>query len=329
MIISRTPVRISFLGGGTDYPDYFLRHGGATLATAIDKYSYVTVKELRDFFEYKIRVSYSRTELVDRPDQVDHPSVRECLAHLGLSGNLEIHYVGDLPARTGLGSSSSFTVGLLHALYAHRGEIADPARLAREAVQVEQERIRERVGCQDQYICALGGLRVLRFGRDGTVRTEPLPLRRARLEELQQRLLLFYTGISRTAHEILGEQMERTQQGSNNQNLATMGGLVEDAIAILCGEGNLDPFGELLHQGWVLKRSLSSRISTGRIDTVYERARQAGAIGGKLLGAGGGGFLLFFADRGRADAVRGALAEFKEVPFRFEPHGTTLLFCAR
>jgi D-glycero-alpha-D-manno-heptose-7-phosphate kinase len=329
MIISKTPVRISFLGGGTDYPDHFRRCGGATLATSIDKYSYVTVKELRDLFEYKIRVGYSRTELVDHAGQIEHPSVRECLRHLGLEAHLEIHYIGDLPARTGLGSSSSFTVGLLHALHAYKGEVVSPRELGREAILVEQERIGERVGCQDQYICALGGLRMLEFQTDGGVRAEPLPVRRERVEALERSLLLFYTGISRQAHEILGEQLQRTQDGAVSGELGSLEQLAREGAAVLCRDGDLRVFGELLHQGWTLKRSLSSRISSDRIDQLYARARAAGAIGGKLLGAGGGGFLLFFVEPGAAAAVRAALEELKEVPFRFERQGTTLLFYDR
>jgi D-glycero-alpha-D-manno-heptose-7-phosphate kinase len=329
VIISKTPVRVSFLGGGTDYPDHFLRFGGLTLATSIDKYSYITVKELRNLFDYRIRVGYSRTELVDSPEQIAHPSVRESLRFLGLGGGLEIHYIGDLPARTGLGSSSSFTVGLLHALHAFKGEMVGPMDLGREATRVEQDLIGERVGCQDQYICALGGLRMLEFQTDGAVRAEPLPVTRERIQAIEERLLLFYTGISRTAHEILGEQIERTQEGSITSELASLGGLVRDAAAVVCGDGDLRLFGDLLHQGWLLKRSFSSRISTDRIDEHYSRARAAGAIGGKLLGAGGGGFLLFFVEPERQAGVREALRDLKEVPFRFERQGTTLVFYDR
>lgn len=328
MIITRTPVRISFLGGGTDYPDHFTRHGGMALTGAIDKYSYVSVNPLCGLFDYRMRISYSKTELVNEIDQVEHPAVRECLRHVGLNGGLEIHYVGDLPARTGMGSSSSFTVGLLHALHAYKGELVSQVHLADEAIHVEQQMIRERVGCQDQYACALGGLRVLSFLRDGSIRQEPLAVSRSRLQALEERLMLFYTGMTRHAHEILDEQIDRTQRGELTGDLLALGELVPQGIKVLSGAGSLDAFGDLLHEGWKIKRRLSTRISNGRIDLLYDRARTAGAVGGKLLGAGGGGFLLFLVRAGRKDAVRSAL-DLQEVSFRFESEGTMLVHYQR
>ncbi len=324
MIITRTPVRISFLGGGTDYPDHFTRHGGMTLTGAIDKYSYVSVNPLCGLFDYRLRISYSKTELVNEINQVEHPAVRECLRFLGLHHGIEIHYVGDLPARTGMGSSSSFTVGLLHALHAFKGELVSQVRLADEAIHVEQRMIGERVGCQDQYSCALGGVRVLSFLRDGSIRQEPLAVKSERLRELEERLMLFYTGVTRHAHEILDEQMDRTRREENTGDLTALGKLVPEGIKVLLGEGPLDDFGALLHEGWQIKRRLSTRVSNDRIDFLYERARSAGAVGGKLLGAGGGGFLLFLAQAGRRDAVREAL-DLQEVSFRFENEGTRLV----
>ncbi len=326
MIISKTPIRISFLGGGTDYPDYFLHHGGMTLATSIDKYSYVTVKELRDLFDYKIRIGYSKTELVGSVEEIQHPAVKACLQFMEIPEGIEIHYIGDLPARTGLGSSSSFTVGLLHSLHAYKGELVKETQLAREAVYVEQKIIKERVGCQDQYCCALGGLRRFHFKTDGSVYGEPIPILPQRLEALQQRLLLFYTGIRRYANDVLEEQLDRTKNGDIIDNLKTLGALVPQAVEILTDNKDLRLFGELLHHGWQLKRTFSNGISNSVIDECYKKARAAGALGGKLLGAGGGGFILFYVEPKAAYNLRRALYDMVEVPFCFEKQGTRLHF---
>lgn len=329
MIITRTPLRISFFGGGTDYPDHYLKHGGRTLGAAINKYSYITLNRLGDMFDYSIKVAYSRTELVQTPEEIIHPSVRECLRHTGIQRGVEIGYAGDVPARTGLGSSSSFTVGLLHALHAFRGELRSPDELAQEAIHVEQDLIRERVGVQDQMLCALGGLRQVTCGRDGTVRAEPVPLSGARSDELRGHLLLFYTGMRRHAHEVLAEQIARTRQGKLESELGRMSGMVEEAVRLLTSHGEIARFGELLHEAWMIKRRLSNTVSNERIDRWYEQARRAGAIGGKLLGAGGGGFLLFFATPSDHDAVRRALSDLKELRFQFDAHGTHLLYYQR
>ena len=326
MIITRTPLRISFLGGGTDYPDYFRQHGGQTLGVAIDKYTYITVNRLADLFDYSIRVGYSRTELAKSVDQIEHPAVRECLRFLNLDGGLEINVVADLPARTGLGSSSSFTVGLLHALHALKGELACNGQLAAEAVYVEQEMIKERVGVQDQYTCAHGGLVHLRFSRDGSIRVSPLPLRAERLAELQAHLMLFYTGIRRHAHEVLDEQLERTKRGAISEDLSYLSDLVDQGLEVLTNEQPIACFGELLHTAWMTKRRLSSKISNAKIDEWYNRAREAGAIGGKLLGAGGGGFLLLSVEPENQAAVKRALTDLRCVPSAFEHNGSSLLF---
>ncbi|MCS6805666.1 MAG: kinase [Acidobacteriota bacterium] len=326
MIITKTPLRVSFLGGGTDYPDYFRQHGGQTLGVAIDKYSYVIVNRLAQLFEHTIRVSYSRTELVSGVDQIEHPAVRGCLQFLGLDGHLEVHYVGDLPARTGLGSSSSFTVGLLHALHALKGELVSAEQLAAEAVYVEQQVIGERVGVQDQYTCAYGGLVHLQFERDGHVRVSPVPLPPQRLSELQSHMMLFYTGISRHAHEVLEEQLERTKQGINATDLSYLSSLVTQGLDVLINGHPISLFGELLHCAWMAKRRLSSKISTAAIDQGYDCARQAGAIGGKLLGAGGGGFLLLIVEPAKQQAVEQALRPWRRVEVAFDHTGSTLLF---
>ncbi|MBI3945601.1 MAG: hypothetical protein HY321_06770 [Armatimonadetes bacterium] len=326
MIITRTPVRVSFLGGGTDYPDYFRQHGGQTLGCAIDKYSYVTVSRLADLFDHTIRLSYSQLERVRDIEEIDHPAVRECLRFLNLDGGIEIHYMGDLPARTGLGTSSSFTVALLHALHALKGELVSQEQLANEAVFVEQERIRERVGVQDQHTCAHGGLVHLRCQRDGKILVSPLPVSRERLEELEAHLMLLYTGISRHAHAVLDEQLERTRRGVIHDDLSYLSDLVDEGVRVLTGSEPIVRFGELLHTAWVTKRRLSSKISSPEIDRWYETARAAGAVGGKLLGAGGGGFLLLLAEPRRQPDVERALAGLKRVRFGIDHAGSTLLF---
>lgn len=326
MIITKTPLRVSFLGGGTDYPEHFHLYGGQTLGVTIDKYSYVIVNPLAKLFDYNIRVSYSRTELVGEVEQIEHPSVRGCLQFLNLPGNVEIHYVGDLPARTGLGSSSSFTVGLLHALHAAKGEMVSTTQLAKEAVYVEQQLLRERVGVQDQYTCALGGLLHLRFGKNGSIEQNPVPLSVKRLSQLQDHLMLYYTGISRYAHQILDEQIERTKQGANADDLGYLSSLVNQGLDIMTNGHPITAFGELLHCGWLAKRRLSSKISSQLIDEYYERARQAGAIGGKLLGAGGGGFLLLVVPPADQASVEKSLQGLHRVHFSFENTGSKLLF---
>lgn len=326
MIITKTPVRTSFLGGGTDYPEYFREHGGQTLGAAINKYSYIIVNPMNDLFDYNIRLSYSRMELAKQAEELRHPSVRACLQFLKIERNVEIHYVGDLPARTGLGSSSSFTVGLLHALHALKGEMVSRQQLAEEAVYVEQELIKERVGVQDQYTCAHGGLVNLRFNRDGHIKVCPLPLSEKRMMDFQNHLMLFYTGISRLAHDVLEEQIERTKQGAITKDLSNLSSLVDEGMRVLANDEPIAAFGELLHQAWETKRKLSQKISNAEIDGFYERARNAGAVGGKLLGAGGGGFLLFFAPPDKREAVAKELRELKEVSFAFDHVGSSLLF---
>jgi D-glycero-alpha-D-manno-heptose-7-phosphate kinase len=326
VVITQTPVRISFLGGGTDYPEYFCRHGGAALAATINKHTLVTVHRLTQFSDHRVRVHYSQIEAVGHVDEIRHPSARECLRFLGIEGGIEIHYVSDLPARTGLGSSSSATVGLLHALHAFRGEMVSREQLAREAVYVEQEMIRERVGCQDQYVCALGGFQQLEFRSDRSVRHDPVTLPPERLHALEERLMLLYTGIQRSAHKVLDEQMERTQSGAISRELEGIKALVQRGVEILGAAAELSEFGELLHEHWLLKRALSKKISSSQIDGVYERAREAGAAGGKLLGAGGGGFLLLYVEPYNQEQVRATLPELQEVRFAFENLGSQVIF---
>jgi D-glycero-alpha-D-manno-heptose-7-phosphate kinase len=327
MVITQTPVRISFLGGGTDYPDYYRRHGGgATLAVSIDQYTIITVHHLTKFADHDLRVHYSTVEAVKSLDEVKHPSARECLRFLGIERGVEIHYVTNLPARTGLGSSSSATVGLLHALYAFQHKMVSREQLAAEAVHIEQNLIKERVGSQDQYACACGGLRHFEFSADGTVHATPVVMPPERLQSLNDHLLLFYTGIQRHAHDILEEQIERTTSGVNSQQLDRMKQVVKQGLEVLAGGKDLAQFGELLHANWVIKRGLSSKISSEGIDNAYARARKAGAIGGKLLGAGGGGFLLLFAEPKHHQAVTKALPDLRPVKFSFENLGSQTIF---
>lgn len=325
MITARTPVRISFLGGGTDYPAYFRHHGGATLATTIDKYTYVTVRPLPAKANYRFIIHYDRVEQVQTLAAIQHPAVREVLRFLQIDQGLAIRLRSDLPVCTGLGSSSSLTVGLLKALHAYRGEMVTAAQVAHEAIYVEQQLIGERVGCQDQVACAHGGLLHLQFTRDEQIQVTPLPLAAARRTALLQSLLLFDTGIRRRAHDVLAEQLARTQAKVLDDELATLATLVEQGIALLTNPVALTPFGELLHEGWLLKRRFSRQVSNPAIDALYRRARAAGAVGGKVLGAGGGGFLLFFAPPAVHAAVRHALAEVREVKFAFETLGAQLL----
>jgi D-glycero-alpha-D-manno-heptose-7-phosphate kinase len=329
MIISRTPLRVSFLGGGTDYPEYFMQEGGCTLSATIDQYCYITVQQLRDFFDHKIRISYSRLELTKRLDEIDHPSVRECLRYLGIERGVEIHCMTDLPARTGLGSSSAFTVGLLNALYAWQGRFTTPQQLAEDAVRVERDFIKERVGLQDQYASAFGGFLYITYMRQGSVNITSIPMNSDRVKALEQRLLLFYTGIQRTASEILKDQIERTRNGELRAPLKQLADLVPRAVQVICNRDDLSELGKLLHEGWMLKRGLSPAVSTDAIDTWYEKARSASAVGGKLLGAGSGGFLLLYVEPQHQDKVRSALADLQEVPFRFESQGSSILFSSR
>lgn len=326
MIITKTPLRISFLGGGTDYPSYFCRYGGATLAASINKYNIITVSPITKFVEYRLRIHYSQVESVQSIDEIKHPSARECLRFLGFKEGIEIHYLSELPARTGLGSSSSATAGLLMGLHALKGEAASQDQVAAEAVYVEQELIKENVGSQDQYACSLGGLQHLEFLPNKKVNASRIILNQSRLKELEGCLMLFYTGMQREAHHILFEQIERTKSGENNDYLEKLKSLVGRGVNALTGGGGLSEFGALLHEGWMLKRRLSSKITNLFVDEAYEKARRAGAIGGKLLGAGGGGFLLLFVEPHNQEKVRRALPELYETSFYFDNSGTQVIF---
>jgi D-glycero-alpha-D-manno-heptose-7-phosphate kinase len=324
MIITRTPYRISFFGGGTDYPAWYLRHGGEVLSTTIDKYCHISCRHLPPFFEHKHRIVYSVIETVQHLEEIKHPAVRAILTQARPAAGLEIHHDGDLPARSGLGSSSSFTVGLLHALAALKGRYLSKEELARDALHVEQRLIGENVGSQDQVAAAFGGLNRVEFRRSGEFDVTPVVLERKRMEHFQSHLMLCFTGLSRIASEVARSTIDNLEDRASE--LVTMRGMVEDALRILQDPGRpLADFGALMHEGWRLKRALSDRVSTPAIDRFYETARDAGATGGKLLGAGGGGFLLLFVAPERQASVRAALQDLIHVPFGFDEGGSRVV----
>lgn len=329
LIISRTPVRISFFGGGTDYPAFYLEHGGAVLGTTINQFTHISIKTLKSaFFEHSIRVAYSKTELVKGVEEIQHPSVRESLKFHRISGNLDIHIFSDLPARTGLGSSSSFTVGFLNALYALEGKKVSKQRLAEEACHVEQNLIQEAVGSQDQFHAAFGGFNIIEFF--GThIHVRPFVLSLEKKSALEKHLLVFYTGLTRHASEVVKEQIEKTKKKANDPMLLRMREMVfeaEEIISTFSGDEMVKEFGKLLHQSWELKKSLSGQITNSLIDDAYQAAIRAGAYGGKLCGAGSGGFLVFFAPQEALGKVREALIPLQEVDFRFENEGSSIIY---
>ena len=324
MMISRTPFRISFFGGGTDYPAWYRAHGGSVLATSIDKYCWIFCRYLPPFFEHRLRIVYSNIELCQTFAEVQHPAVRETLRFLNLQHGVEIHHNGDLPARSGMGSSSSFTVGLLHALYALQGAAPNFRQLAEESIHIEQEMILETVGSQDQFCVAFGGLNRIDFHTDGTVDLLPLILSEERKAELNRHLMLFYTGIRRTASDVAGSYVDSLNR--KQELLGQMQAMVERGISILTDGEDIGRFGQLLHEAWMAKRELSRVVSNADIDGLYQSARAHGAVGGKLVGAGGGGFLLLFVppeDQGR---VKDHLRHLIHVPFSFENEGSRIIF---
>ncbi len=324
MIISRTPFRLSFFGGGTDYPAWYRKHGGAVLAATIDKYCYITCRYLPPFFEHRYCIIYSKMEYCQTVDEINHPAVREVIKFLKIDRGLEIHHDGDLPARSGMGSSSAFTVGLLHGLYALTGRMASKQQLALESVHLEQEVLKETVGSQDQVLAAYGGLNHVSFLDNGEISVRPVTIAAERMRELNSHLMLFYTGIKRTASTIAETYVNDIDQ--RRRQLRIMKDLVDESLAVLNSRHDLSPFGELLHEAWQAKRSLSPSVSNSEVDELYQSARAAGAMGGKLTGAGGGGFLLLFVPPDRQDDVRARLNGLINVPFKFEFSGSQILF---
>lgn len=323
MIISRTPFRISFLGGGTDYPAWFKENGGAVLATTFNKYCYISCRLLPPFFEYKHRLVYSKVETVNETRDIEHPAIRATLEFMNTRQGLEIHHDGDLPARTGLGSSSSFTVGMLHSLYALNGIMPTKERLFSEAIHIEKDVLKENVGCQDQILAAVGGLNKIEFLDENDFRATPITITREKVENFQDHLMLFFTGISRYASEIAKKKIENISK--KKKELILMREMVDEGMDILSGSGSITPFGKLLHESWMLKRSLADNISSSYIDDIYDSACQSGAIGGKLLGAGGGGFLLLFARPEDQPAIRKRLKNLHCIPFEFETQGSQII----
>lgn len=327
MIISRTPFRISFFGGGTDYPEWYRRWGGAVLATTINKYCYITCRYLPPFFEHQYRIVYSRSEEVRTIDEIAHPAVREVLRYLEIDRGVEIHHDGDLPARSGIGSSSAFTVGLLHALHALRGEMVSKQELAREAIIMEQERLKEAVGCQDQVLAAHGGFNHIELLPSGEISVRPMTLPRERTSELNDHLMLMYTGVKRTASSIAQSYFANGE--ANDRHLHLLRNMVNEGVSILTGGENIERFGRLLDEAWQAKRGLSSKISNSHVDAIYTQAMEAGAIGGKLVGAGGGGFMLLFVRPADQAKVRERLRNLIHVPFRFDYSGSQIIFFDR
>ena len=326
MIITRTPFRVSLFGGGTDYPLWFRRHGGAVLGTTIDKYCYISLRELPPFFEHRHKIVYSRVETVREVAEIQHPAVRAVMGEHPVpeAAGLEIHHDADLPARSGLGSSSAFTVGLISALRALQGRMSSAEYLAREAIRIEQEVIAENVGSQDQVWAAYGGTNVIEFRPDGSFAVTPVVMPAARRAELEAHLMLFFTGFSRIASEVAGKQI--ANMAARERQLHAMRAMVDEGLGILQGETTpIAEVGRLMHQGWMMKRELAEGVTTSAIDEIYDAARGAGAVGGKLLGAGGGGFMAFFVDPARRDAVREALRSLVEVRFRIGSPGSRVM----
>jgi len=324
MIISRTPMRMSFVGGGSDLPSFYRKFGGAVVSTSIDKYMYITVNRK---FDSGVRASYSKTEEVEHAHQIQHPLIRSVLTHLGIDGGVELASMADIPARgTGLGSSSSFTVGLLHALHAFQHRYVSAEDLARQSCHIEIDVCGEPIGKQDQYAAAYGGLSYIRFHPDDSVSVDPVVCDPNTVRRLEERILVFFTGRSRSASELLAEQSQRAaNDGRIQETLKRMVGLAAN-LKIELEKNNLDAFGEILHENWVLKKSLVEEISDAEIESWYEAARHAGAAGGKLLGAGRGGFLMFFAAPERHDAIRHALPGLRPMKFGLDSNGSQILF---
>ncbi|EKD83494.1 MAG: hypothetical protein ACD_39C00636G0006 [uncultured bacterium] len=324
MIITRTPFRISFFGGGTDYPVWYRENGGCVLSTTINKYCYINLRYLPPFFDMKYLVRYSVREETKTVDEIKHPSVRACLKHLEIEKGVEVLHTSDIPARSGIGSSSSFTVGLLSSIYALKGKMISKRQLAREAIRVEQDIIQENVGSQDQVAVAFGGFNKIEFGGEKEFFVSPITIDNEKLDHFQNHLMLFFTGLSRNSSDIAKEQINNT--GNKKTELKTMQEMVDHSIEILNGNpSDICDFGKLLNESWQLKRGLSKLISNNFLDDIYETARKNGALGGKLLGAGGGGFMLLFVPPERQQKMKEALKDILYVPFRFENLGSQII----
>ena len=321
MIIVQTPLRVSFFGGGTDFPSFFMEEGGCVLSSAIDKFIFVTVKER---FDKKLRIGYTQTEMVDSIDEIHHDLIRESLRVTGVENGVEVTTMGDIPSEgSGLGSSSTVTVGSLHAMYSYMGEIVSAERLAREACGIEIDTLKKPIGIQDQYIAAYGGLRFFEFKPDGEIKVEKVKISPDSHRMLNDSFLLFFTGVSRRADTILNEQKSNIKDRITElREIKQMAFQARSDIET----GNFDSFGRLMNQSWELKKKLAGSISNGNINEMYETAQRAGAIGGKITGAGGGGFLMLYVPYEKQGAVRTALSGLQELPFRLEADGTKVIF---
>lgn len=322
MLIVQTPFRMSFLGGGTDIPEYYEEYGGKVLSTTFDKYCYHTVRYFPQFFPYKNQLTYSKIERFEKPDEVEHPAVREILKYLDMD-KIQITYDADLPARSGLGTSSSFTVGLLNSLHSLRGEFIDKMTLAKEAIYVERTLCKEEGGVQDQLAASFGGLNKMTFTGSG-FEVSPVVIKSERKRKLNENLMLFFTGFVRFSGDVMCEQVKKAKK--NASELAEMVKMVDEGERILTGSGDLGDFGRLIDYGWRLKRSLASNVTNDSIDALYDKAKAAGAIGGKLLGAGAGGFILLYVEPDKQESVRRALSELMCIPFEFENSGTKVIY---
>jgi D-glycero-alpha-D-manno-heptose-7-phosphate kinase len=324
MIISRTPYRISFFGGGTDYPAWYTKHGGAVLATAIDKYCYISCRHLPPFFEHKHRIVYSSIENCREIDEIQHPAFREVLRYLDMQRGVEVHHDGDLPARSGMGSSSAFTVGLLNALYALKGVMVTKRELAMRSIHIEQQMIKETVGSQDQTLAAHGGFNLIQFQQNSEISVQPVISTQERVRELNSHLMLLYTGIKRTAASVADSYVHDLE--SRKRQLRIMKDLVDEGLSVMNSNHDISSFGELMHEAWLSKRSMSSSVSNSEVDGLYSAARAAGALGGKITGAGGGGFLLLFAPPHLHAKIKAALNKLIHVPFSFDYSGSQIIY---
>ena len=324
MIISRTPFRISFFGGGTDYPAWYRKYGGSVLVTTIDKYCYLACRYYPPFFDHRFRISYIKSENCRTIDEISHPAVQGVLRYLNWDRGLEIHHVGDLPARGGMGSSSSFTVGLLHALHGLKGQMLSKQQLTTESIHIEQEVLQETVGSQDQTAAAHGGLNHIIFSPSGEILVKPLTLSTERMRQLESHLMLFYTGIKRTASDVAQSYVQNIDE--KKQHMTSLSEIVNEGMSILCSDQDITEFGQLLHKAWQIKRAFSAKVSNVHVDEIYERAISSGAFGGKILGAGGGGFMVLFVPPEKQKHVRKKLSNYIHVPFKFEFAGSQIIF---
>jgi D-glycero-alpha-D-manno-heptose-7-phosphate kinase len=324
MIISKTPYRISFFGGGTDFPEWYLGNGGNVLSSSIDKYCYINMRILPPFFQHKHRIVYSIVENITSIDEIKHPVVREVFKLMRINDGIEVHHNGDLPAKSGIGSSSSFTVGLLNALSNLYGKTLNQNELAKLAIKIERDILKENVGEQDQIAAAYGGFNNIRFSNKNDFRVTNLELKKDKVEELESKLLLFFTGISRNSSKIAKFQKDNIK--NNNALLTEMSNLTNEAISILVNDGSsINEFGALLDINWRLKKGLSKHVSLNSINDIYDLAKENGALGGKILGAGGGGFFLIFADEIHHNKLKSLLNTWLHVPFKFSTKGSSVI----